>query len=417
MNQLQINLRTLALLVFALTSCSSPADKQGSAPSNDDEARINEEKSPAGQPYHLNVPELIAKQKEIFLSGIAKSVKYIPLETSNNYLIGEKTVKVKPTGDFIFIGEHGNPIGVFDLNGKFLYTIGKIGRGPGEYNFDYDFWPDETTQKVHIENTNVRGITSFSFKGEYLGDIVTEPKSMKIVPLGGDKFLSWNFMQEKYDEIFFRLFFIDNKGTIFKRVAENKKEYDFSRGISMMLPLYTQATDGVLYNSWEDEKIMKAKKDGSFEPALSWDLGKLKIPFNGTDDYERYKREKHKYVQSFNAWESEAFFYISFNYKNHINMALLNKKNGDFVVAANPDTVNEGIYNDIDGGPSFWPYWYCDRGKRFFRLVQAIDFIEMELPVLRNTPLKDPDALENLRSLQARLKEDSNPVVMVVELF
>ena len=119
---------------------------------------------------------------------------------------------------------------------------------------------------------------------------------------------------------------------------------------------------------------------------------------------------------SINAWESRQNWLIQYNYKNRQEMALLNKDRDEFFVVANPDTSQQGLYNDIDGGPSFWPSWYTDKGKRFFRLIQSIDLLDGEISRNNGIKPKNPQAALDFQKLIASLHENSNPVLMIVEM-
>jgi hypothetical protein len=46
----------------------------------------------------------------------------------NRFIFGDKSVHVKPWGEYLFNSEHGNPVGVFDRAGKFIRKIGTIGK-------------------------------------------------------------------------------------------------------------------------------------------------------------------------------------------------------------------------------------------------------------------------------------------------
>lgn len=408
---------SLFIICFILISCNSEQSQKdseyASAEIDQEESLESHEKQKTS--FHLNFPEIIKNQKEIWLSDIVKSIRYVSLETSPDYMIGEKAVLVKPCGDLIFIGEHGKPIGVFNFDGKFLYTIGNIGKGPGEYNFDYQFWPDGTTQKIHISNTNIRGITSYSFKGDYIGDINPESRTLAFAPLGKDRFLSWTWRQEKYNDSLFTVYFHDDHGKIYKRIFEEEKNYDNLKIASILSPHFAYSPDGVLFNSWESNTIHRARMDGDFSLLLSWELGKYEMPDGIKTDYSRYQKEKRNYIRDINAWESKENIFIKYHYKRDPELAVLSKLTGEAFIVANQDTLNKGVYNDIDGGPSFWPYWHNDNGSRFFKLIQAIDLLDAS-ELNPNREIKNHQAARDLTDIIAKLDEYSNPVLMIVEL-
>ncbi len=239
---------------------------------------------------------------------------------------------------------------------------------------------------------------------------------MSFVPLGNDKFLSWTWRQQTHDEKLFRLFFHNSLGEVYHRVYEPEKEYDFSGGIGIMSPHFTYTPNGAIYNSWEEDQIWRATADGRFEVTLSWSLGKYKMPFVPSADFARYRREKGKYITELNAWESQENWFIKFHHKNRLELAVFNKSSEDFYVVANQDTAQQGVFNDLNGGPSFWPFWYSDQGNRFFELFQAIDLISGELFQDEAIEIRNPAAAADFRKLVATLNENSNPVLMIVEM-
>ena len=64
---------------------------------------------------------------------LADSIEIIPLESIEGSLVGEIS-DVRVTGNRIFITDKmSNKIKVFDRKGKYIFQIGNLGRGPGEY--------------------------------------------------------------------------------------------------------------------------------------------------------------------------------------------------------------------------------------------------------------------------------------------
>jgi hypothetical protein len=365
---------------------------------------------------NLDLPDLVGKKREVFLSQFADSIAYIPLETTPEFMIGEKNVHVKPCGEFIFVSEHGKPVGAFDRSGKFIRRIGSIGKGPGEYNFDFIFWPEASLKQIYVWNADKGSIMAFSFEGQFLKEIVPEISPMAFAPLGNGRFLTWTFMQKEKEGKYYRIIFHDEQGSTSSRVYQPQIKYDFSRGIAIMEPLITPAPEGFLFNSWDGDTIYRAKQDGSFEPAFTWRPGKLKMPFDALKEYERYQREKGSFVLDFNAIEGPDNWFIRYDYRLRSEMAIYEKRTGEFYVVSNPDTAQRGVYNDIDGGPSFFPGWDNENGQSFVRLIHAIDLVSMPKEISGSQiRIKDMEAAKRYRAMLARLNENSNPVVMLIE--
>lgn len=105
------------------------------------------------------------KTSELFIS-----VRYVPLETRNDIVIGEVD-KIVTTDNKIFLmdSKKAKAVYAFDKNGKFLNKIGNSGIGPGEYYFPQDMEVDEDNKEVFIFNGNQKKIFHYSFNGEYKG--------------------------------------------------------------------------------------------------------------------------------------------------------------------------------------------------------------------------------------------------------
>lgn len=102
-----------------------------------------------------------------------KEVKYVPLETTENSLIGNRPY-VRLLKDKILVASQGQPLKMFDaLTGKFISTVGTIGQGKGEYNLIDDmpvFWVDEKADKIMIKSAGQK-ILCFDSDGTFIEDL------------------------------------------------------------------------------------------------------------------------------------------------------------------------------------------------------------------------------------------------------
>src|SRR5690554_2317647 len=113
-----INIQTFIFICsFLFLSCSKEHNK-----SNTDIAI-----------YEINLDSLEVKEVEK-MSSYFKSVKLIPLETSDNNLI-ETVDAIQVIDDYIFILDKSyKRLYCFDKDGKYIRRIGSVGSGPGEYS-------------------------------------------------------------------------------------------------------------------------------------------------------------------------------------------------------------------------------------------------------------------------------------------
>jgi len=100
-----------------------------------------------------------------------KSLHYIPLETNDNVLISHIS-KILVSDDRIYIADYhqSKTLFVFDLQGKFIFKINRIGRGPGEYINFFDFNISESGD-IYLWDTAQSKLIIFEQDGSFQTEI------------------------------------------------------------------------------------------------------------------------------------------------------------------------------------------------------------------------------------------------------
>lgn len=93
----------------------------------------------------ISLESAIGNEQVVHLSEVASAVDYIPLETSEESLVGRDR-HIVLENDVIYLPEVGTQkLSRFSLSGEYLGSVGKRGRAFGEYvgingfSFDYDY--------------------------------------------------------------------------------------------------------------------------------------------------------------------------------------------------------------------------------------------------------------------------------------
>lgn len=152
-----INIQTFIFICsFLFLSCSKEHNK-----SNTDIAI-----------YEINLDSLEVKEVEK-MSSYFKSVKLIPLETSDNNLI-ETVDAIQVIDDYIFILDKSyKRLYCFDKDGKYIRRIGSVGSGPGEYSSISDFTIDNEGIIYILDRSDYK-ILLYTISGEYKHSISFE---------------------------------------------------------------------------------------------------------------------------------------------------------------------------------------------------------------------------------------------------
>ena len=140
--------------------------------------------SPNGKNKKINIADDIENLQPLYVLDFADEVSYIPLETTDSSLIGNRPY-IRKFRNTLLVASEKQPIMMFSLeNGKFIKTIGNIGQGGNEYILSYDrpvFWADNSEHYIFVKSADDK-IQQYDSIGNYVGTI-KHPK--EIGPLSG----------------------------------------------------------------------------------------------------------------------------------------------------------------------------------------------------------------------------------------
>jgi hypothetical protein len=91
----------------------------------------------------------------MLLSEIVDDITFIPLETTDECLIGRIRSIYFSNNYLVIIDADPNQILLFDTTGKFVRTIGNKGQGPGEYI--YPFWAALVSNELFVWDIMLNG--------------------------------------------------------------------------------------------------------------------------------------------------------------------------------------------------------------------------------------------------------------------
>lgn len=104
--------------------------------------------------------------KTLRASDCFEEISYIPLETSDDFLLGY-IGRMQIEGDSIYFLS-GKSVYGFDLNtGKGIINLSKLGNGPGEYKSLFDFIVDKNTRNIELLDNNGKKIFVYDSKGNF----------------------------------------------------------------------------------------------------------------------------------------------------------------------------------------------------------------------------------------------------------
>jgi len=367
------------------------------------------------------------------LSEFAANVEYIPLQTTENSLLGEFVVKIVTIDNRIYIknGGLGGEIMCFGMDGKFLFKLKNIGRGPEEYTDIADFDVSSDNKFLTILSSLNRklleyGISDAGFtfhKSISLSDPM--PYRISMVPETDNVFLAippWRGTEQTLSLL------INTIGDTI-HFKQNCYKYKMiriinSRALNDML-VYSIGNMVCFKEVFSDTVFYVDSKDNFFKPRIIFDShgtlstpgmrGGSEIPGNNTNFIANIF-ETSRYVFHYYGTR-ETRYRILFDKKTKTKY---NLDVGTFLVTiANITREVEKIKlkDDLCGGPDFNIEFlnnYCS-GDKLFSFVEALSLKKyVGSENFKNEKVRDPEKKNELKKIADSLEETDNPVLIVV---
>lgn len=361
----------------------------------------------------IRLDKAIDNVVSIDLSVLTDSIRYIQLETNDRCIVTE-IEKIELIDDFIFVKDKKDCLYVFNLNGDYLYTIGRMGKGPGEYIVLNDFFVDKLNNKVSIFDQVQSKIIQFSYDGKFINEFRVNCCPDKIKKIMDNYYLSSSFMIND---------------TLIYEYKDNKKINHFTKN-DLNLEKFQEHVlhfeslgiyeDSITYWNELNNYVFRIK-DGKLFKRFLFDYGKhsyeLSAQKNASEDFK--DRSEHGSVESF--IETKEYIFINSLFNKEVKHILYNKITREASVVDNHICNKNKLFNNLsftnsfDGIVNFWP----DRNgiindSLLYRTFYAYNFKES------NFCKPEDEILSSKNSLLQKIIDESsyvdNPVVMLITL-
>jgi hypothetical protein len=363
----------------------------------------------------INFPEAIDNIGLINLSEVAKSIRYVPLETRGDALVGESP-RISYDGKHIVVADYQSGIiKVFDNNGKFIRSINRVGRGSEE------FLPMITILSIFNENIVVmteREIVEYDIYGNFVRKVaVPNVEGYRVgnpIMIGENRYaaslVDFTSGNKEYCAVVYdSLSNIDQLITVSgisgpKAMSGGGIGGAQTFGVIPVARLFQYGDTFRLYYP-ESEEILSVDKSNVMDTVYVIEYGEYKIESNLSPD--------SRYIQLTSFLESENFLFMSaYTFAtitttgSHRMNFLYDKEAKKTSVLYDKAESKYGFKDDIGNGPEFWPRSTFG-GKMVLSDISALSLIEF---AENNTVSKE------LEKIVSAIDENSNPVIAIVEL-
>ena len=394
-------------LCAVLCACGGNGKQQASTTSE----KATEEKQTSMYPIHIPFEEGMEVEREVKLSEIADSVTYIRLETTDEGLVrGFQPSLMRCTSKYFIFGEFQNVI-QFTRDGKFVRNIGRRGQGPGEYNYIMQVDVDEKAGKVYVLSTGRRFNVYDLETGKYL-------QSGKLANVETSSFLTQDdstvvsYVENSNGQQKTMIYVSTLNGNILHEYPRHELfevkggSYSFGGPHDFYLSKYKGMIN---LKEYENDTVYSITSEG-LQKRYIIDTGKYGIKLEHTfaalhGDEAAYNRLAAGYMR-YAVLETENYLFLPYtnwagSERNRPKMAMYDKRTGEcYRVKGNAvsDDLTNGLY-------FYYPHCALDDHTLIF---------DHQASVIHKMTEKNPELL-NHPQLKG-LKEDDNPVLMIVHL-
>ena len=353
----------------------------------------------AQKPVVINLAKAISESpKEIMLNELASDIRYVPLETTDDCLMNNEFYIMQYTGEDIIT----SGIFHFDKNGKFLNKIGSKGQGPEEYLQGLFAFGDWKNKLLYVQNWTT--LTCYGFDGTFVRSVPTPQLNMGAAGLFDENHILYSndiYYADKANPI--QLYMVDSQNgkTVSKwrgHLEENKKygmiltSRDFMYNYDNSL-FYKPALENVIF------KILSPKKR---QLVYKFDCSGKDIDVSA-DEVDPKKR--FQFLSVYWAKETAQYLFVNYGMKNISRLGIYDKENKTF--------TNVTIKDNLAGGYDIHPAWTSD-DNHLLMVYYAGGLLQDKEKRYSNSLL--PERKKELDELLKNIKEDDNPVVILVTL-
>jgi len=298
--------------------------------------------------YEIKVIEINPRStEEGYLSSHFDSIFYLPLVTSDTTVIGSVR-KLEFYNDKIFITDGtASKVHIFTTNGSHILTIGKRGRGPGEFNRISEASVDTFLKRILIFDFDLRKELSFDFSGNLIAEKENQWWISEYLLLDNSKSLirrSNSVSKDPLDKIVYKINLLINgqkaKGFFPYNESPGTTTYDLSR-------VFTKTCNKIYIGQLYNDTIYLYEKD-TIKPELIIKYLSSGIPEtilrkkNSEIGEKLWQTKTYAYGHQIIA-ETESEIFITFIFKNQEHYCFFSKSSGE-------PKIYSTLKNDIDGG-------------------------------------------------------------------
>lgn len=310
------------------------------------------------------------KYQPLLMSDIFSSVKYIPLEETNQSVIGDiEKMEITEKGDILVFDHRSRCVLKFSGEGKFLNTIGQAGHAENEYVEPLYMAYDGDKHQVVVYDNARKCLKYYAEDGEYVESIHLPWYINSFEILDKDKLLLYMQYDEfsSPDSIGYNYVVIDKNAKILNKFAPYKKQF-----FNALSNVFCK-DKGRIYCHIPMTPVVNEVSADEMTPIFYIDFGERSIPqeWYGDSQFHEKLEERTDVGFTWNYLKSGKRSVVAYEYKNNDGTPL-----PTFLAFINDDKTfcTNVLENDIYGRVSVSVSPRYLKGKEVFFAISPQSF-------------------------------------------
>lgn len=385
----------LLFIVVVFTACRKVSDKMIQKNGHTETITID--------PKDLSEPTRMA-------SLLIDSITYIPLETSEEALVGKIEAIYEWDNRFYIWDQQSEAIFIFSKQGKFITKIAKKGRGAEEYVQLKLFYLNPRNGGMYIRCDVSQSILHYNYNGEFVARIPCKFITAGFTILGqdtlvlyGGKLPNQETFRESFPDQFRYVMMKDNR--IIKKDLPGRYNETLTNVVGRRNQ-FVYFSDTTSFIESLGNEIYRVANDGSLIPRFSVDFGEYTFPltFDTPDDriagiIETEKKDRDKWCRMYGIIETDDYLLVRYSFQGYGYKAIYSKQT--------QKTYNIGPIwlNDIDY--IAMPSIHNSSNNYLLGSIEAHSII---------SGVESPHATARIKELAKNMDEMDNPVIAILKM-
>jgi hypothetical protein len=308
--------------------------------------------------------------KRVYLDELVGNVRYVPLETNNECIIGEIEKIVADSNNY-YILDFQEKLFVFNsITGKNKFTLNKQGKGPGEYVdiVDFTISPDG---KIVINDSGLRKLLVYEESGHFIKEIDLSFGVLSLNFFNENTLILYSPHQFSENNRPFVAFLDLSSEKIISKIEFSSNTTSNSRYIS---PCDFSQVGNKSYIKIPFGDTIYSIEGTDIIPNRYLDFSNNRIPEELYSDIERYHKSRNDYIEWSDYTESSNYFFFTVRFENELKRVILNKITGEHILIDSKAKSKPGITFSQYINYLIWPVY--SKNDFFVSYIEAYSFVE-----------------------------------------